>query len=132
MVKVLVAAGAVVLALVLLVLVARGPGLEQVVESSMARTAAITPVSPPAAAAGAARHPDVLYGRITDLDGATYEGRLRWGRDQEAFWGDYFNGTKDANPWAAYAPQPEKSSPFEIFGFTIGGNDDSANLRRLF
>ena len=35
-----------------------------------------------------------LYGLLTTTDGATYEGRLRWGGDQEAFWGDYFNGSK--------------------------------------
>ena len=34
-----------------------------------------------------------LYGRINTEGGSTYEGRLRWG-NQEAFWGDFFNGTK--------------------------------------
>ncbi len=36
-------------------------------------------------------HQGFLYGRITTTDGDTYEGRLRWGGDEEAFWGDYFN-----------------------------------------
>ena len=43
-------------------------------------------------------HQGFLYGRITTTDGDTYEGRLRWGGDEEAFWGDYFNGSKDENP----------------------------------
>jgi hypothetical protein len=54
----------------------------------------------PAAAAEAYR--GFLYGRITTYGGATYEGRLRWGGDEEAFWGDYFNGSKDENPWIAH------------------------------
>jgi hypothetical protein len=33
-----------------------------------------------------------LHGRITTIDGATYEGRPRWARDQEALWDDYFAG----------------------------------------
>lgn len=41
-----------------------------------------------------------LYGRVSAYDGATYQGRLRWGGDEEAFWGDYFNGTRDENPLA--------------------------------
>jgi hypothetical protein len=51
-------------------------------------------------------HPSFLYGRITLTDGTTYEGRLRLGGDQEAFWGDYFNGFKNQNPWAAYVGPP--------------------------
>ena len=53
-------------------------------------------VASPAAAALTASTEAVdrgfLYGRITTDDGGAYVGRLRFGRDQEAFWGDYFNG----------------------------------------
>ncbi len=49
-------------------------------------------------------HQGFLYGRITTTGGATHEGRLRWGGDQEASWSDYFNGFKDENPWAALVP----------------------------
>ena len=77
----------------------------------------------PASAVEAA-HPSFLYGRIAIAAGATYEGRLRWGRGlgEEAFWGDYFNGFKSANPWAAYLP-PERQGkdPVKIFGVEIGG-----------
>jgi hypothetical protein len=63
-----------------------------------------------------------LYGRIAAVDGATYEGRLRWGGNQEAFWGDFFNGFKHGNPWAAQVPParlPMERRPIEIFGITI-------------
>jgi len=82
---------------------------------------------PPAVAPASAveeAHPSFLYGRVAIAAGATYEGRLRWGRGrgEEAFWGDYFNGFKSANPWAAYLP-PERpgKDPFKIFGIEIGG-----------
>src|SRR6185436_15960430 len=69
-------------------------------------------------------HPSFLYGRIAIAAGATYEGRLRWGRGrgEEAFWGDYFNGFKSANPWAAHVP-PERlgKDPITIFGIAVGG-----------
>ena len=70
-------------------------------------------------------HPSLLYGRITTVDGATYEGRLRLGggqEGQEAFWGDYFNGSKNANPWIAQVPVerlPTEHDSIEIFGFKL-------------
>jgi hypothetical protein len=69
-------------------------------------------------------HPSFLYGRVAVAAGVTYEGRLRWGRGrgQEAFWGDYFNGVKSENPWAAHVP-PERlgKDPVKIFGIEVGG-----------
>src|SRR5262245_50118878 len=79
-------------------------------------------------------HPAYLYGRIGTDAGDTYEGRLRWGRDQEAFWCDYFNGTKDGNPWVRYLPQdllPLERRPFEIFGFKIPDRTEN-DVRRPF
>jgi hypothetical protein len=76
-----------------------------------------------------------LYGRITTVDGAIYEGRLRWGGDQEAFWSDYFNGARDENPWSVHAPgQPAAAgrSTIQIFGFEIGDGNDSIDLARPF
>jgi hypothetical protein len=87
------------------------------------------PAAPPLAPATQIR-PDLLYGRVTIIGGDTYEGRLRWGGDEEAFWGDYFNGTQDKNPWTVHFPKTP--SPFEIFGFEIGGSNQSIDLRRLF
>ena len=82
---------------------------------------------PPAIAPASAveeAHPSFLYGRVAVAAGATYEGRLRWGRGrgQEAFWGDYFNGFKSQNPWAAHVP-PEYlgKDPIKIFGIGVGG-----------
>jgi hypothetical protein len=40
-------------------------------------------------------------------DGTVYEGRLRFGGDEEALWSHYFNGRKDGNPWADLAPAEE-------------------------
>jgi hypothetical protein len=135
MTRATIAGGVFVTALILLVLalVVRSPTVEQDIEPAGATPPAIT--SSPAAEVepGAEVQPGFLYGRVTTDDGATYEGRLRWGRDQEAFWGDYFNGDKDENPWAAHATlaQPSREpSPIEIFGFKIGGQDRSMNLDR--
>jgi hypothetical protein len=65
--------------------------------------------------------PGFIYGRITDGDGVVYEGRLRWGGTQEAFWDDAFDGAKHENPWATHVEQTPRS--FEIFGIGIGGGD---------
>ncbi|HEX4945396.1 MAG TPA: hypothetical protein VFZ34_01870 [Blastocatellia bacterium] len=92
-----------------------------------------TPITP--STAGAEAHPSFLYGRITLADGATYEGRLRLGGDQEAFWGDYFNGFKQQNPWAAHVP-PERlrKEPhlIKIFGITIARREVQMDLVRPF
>jgi hypothetical protein len=66
-----------------------------------------TPVAsaPAVSTAAPAIHSSFLHGRITTVDGATYQGRLRFGGDEEAFWGDYFNGVKKGNPWASLAPE---------------------------
>jgi hypothetical protein len=93
------------------------------------------PAATAAAAVAAQVQPGFLYGRVTAVDGPTYEGRLRWGGDQEAFWGDYFNGAKDANPWIVHLPsaqRPAERRRIEIFGFRFGGPDQSGGLDRLF
>jgi len=82
----------------------------------------------------AENHQDFIYGRITTADGETYEGRLRWGGDEEAFWGDYFNGFKNENPWAALAPpeQLTERHPIEIFGVEISGRERQIDVGRFF
>lgn len=85
------------------------------------------PVGPPTVVDPATAPPPeetqgLLYGRATTDRGAVYEGRLRWGRDQEAFWGDYFNGVKRENPWLAHLPadrQPRQRPPLRILGIEI-------------
>jgi hypothetical protein len=80
-------------------------------------------------------HPGFLYGRVTTLGGALYEGRLRWGGNQEAFWGDYFNGRKVANPWVAHVPperMPRERRGFSVFGIEFGGEKNEGAFVRLF
>jgi hypothetical protein len=124
------AASLIALVVLVLTLVVRGAPVDQDVGPVVATATAIIPSTQPAPPT----HADsgFLYGRIT-VDGTAYQGRLRWGGDQEAFWGDYFNGAKSENPWAAHAPRdPTKEARrIEIFGFEIGGPDRS-HLQRLF
>lgn len=79
-------------------------------------------------------HPDLLYGRVTAIDGETFTGRLRWAHREEATWDDLFNGFKAENPWAAYAPPVpvDDSRVYNIFGFELGKRDSAAQLRRPF
>jgi len=117
----------------LVVIALRRDEPEREVDPAAATSPAITPST--AAAASEAEAPGFLYGRITTADGAVYEGRLRWGGDEEAFWGDYFNGFKDENPWAAHVPPerlPKERRPIEIFGFEIADRERQVDLGRPF
>ena len=75
-----------------------------------------------------------LYGRITTDHGTVHEGRLRFGGDQEAFWGDYFNGAKRENPWAARVPpgRLEKTVPITLFGVRFGERTEKIDTGRYF
>jgi hypothetical protein len=76
-----------------------------------------------------------LYGRVTTYDGGTYAGRLRFGRDEEAFWGDYFNGFKPENTWATRSGVPElmpATRTFVILGFEIPLGERRTDLGRPF
>lgn len=79
-------------------------------------------------------HEGLLYGRVTTDDGAVYEGRLRFGGDEEAFWGHYFNGSKDGNPWAAHVPRErlKEHLPIQIFGVEIARWEHEIDLDRPF
>lgn len=113
------AAAAVVVGVGVLVFALAGP--QRAVDGTVTSAPDLrSPGPPPAADVPAAHaHAGFIYGRVTRDDGATYEGRLRWGGDQEAFWDDYFDGFKPGSPWQAYAPG--EPGPIEIFGFEIGG-----------
>ena len=92
---------------------------------------------PPAAETDPATEADrgFLYGRVTTTDRIAYEGRLRWGIDQEAFWSDLFNGVKSENPWLArIAPEqmPKERRSFEIFGFKLGAREHELEVSRPF
>ncbi|HKI02253.1 MAG TPA: hypothetical protein VKK31_09745 [Thermoanaerobaculia bacterium] len=130
-----IAGGAVATVLILLALAAGYRALDQDVRPAVAASPAIRPSTAPAAAAhpAAATHQGFLYGRVTTVDGATYEGRLRWGGGQEAFWGDYFNGTKHENPWLAHVPPerlPRESHPIEILGIKIAKRESQSKVSR--
>ncbi len=103
---------------------------------------ALSPDDDPAAATSPtmipstpATHEGLLYGRVTTDDGEVYEGRLRWGGDEEALWGNYFNGFKDVNPWVAHAPPeqlPKERLSIEIFGIELAGWESQFDLGRPF
>ena len=122
------------------VLLAVGAGywaLNRDAHPAVATSPAIPPSTTPAAKIHSAveTHQGFLYGRITTIDGAIYEGRLRWGGSQEAFWGDYFNGSKDENPWLAQVPPeqlPKERRPIEIFGIEIAQRERQSDVVRPF
>jgi hypothetical protein len=138
MTRATIAVGVFATVLVLLALAAGYRALEQDVHPAAATSPAIQPSTAPAAGEthpAAEAHQGFLYGRITTVDGATYEGRLRWGGDQEAFWGDYFNGLKDENPWVAHVPPerlPKERRPIEILGIEIAHRESPIDVDRQF
>lgn len=77
-----------------------------------------------------------LFGRVTTTDGATYQGRLRFGQDQEAFWGDAFNGVKFLNAWMGKVPAgklpKQESESFKILGVELGKRERQSDLGRRF
>jgi hypothetical protein len=80
-------------------------------------------------------HPSFLYGRVRTLDGSTYEGRIRWGREEEAFWDDYFNGVRKRNRWVDHVPPerlPKRSDPITIFGLEIANRDRPISPGKTF
>jgi len=91
-------------------------------------------VTSPIVAAPVQAHQGFIYGLVTEVDGTIYEGRLRWGGDEEAFWGDYFNGAKEENPWLAYvSPESlEERRPIEIFGIEIAHRNSRLDTVRPF
>jgi hypothetical protein len=105
---------------------------EKEVEPAAPPPPAVTPSIAPAAAES---YQGFLYGRITSIAGTTFEGRLRFGTDEEAFWGDYFNGSKDENPWVDRVPPgrlPTERRPMEILGIEIGGTEKRFDAARPF
>lgn len=100
------------------------------------------PVTPPPPAPTRGAPGGFLHGRVRSGN-TTYEGRLRWGGTEEAFWSDSFNGTKDDNPWSAHVPAdrlPRERRPLEILGIEMPRKvwgvplerERPADLRRLF
>ena len=117
MTKTTLAGGATAVVLTVLALAAVYQTFQQDVDPASARS------QPSSLSTGetADAHESYIYGRITTDDGTVYQGRLRFGGDEEAFWGDYFNGFKDENPWIAHVPpeQLKEQRTTEIFGLEI-------------
>ena len=86
------------------------------------------------AASATETRPGTLYGRVTAHDGTAYEGRLRFGGDEEAFWGHTFNGFRDENPWAGYAPRERLKArrPVRILGVEVAQRERPIPLGRPF
>ena len=131
--------GAVGAALLVLLAVAAGYRALRPDDRPAAATAPTIPPSPapPAPANGPATEAQqgFLHGRITTVDGVAYQGRLRWGGGQEAFWGDYFHGYKGENAWASQVPPerlPRESRPIAIFGLKIARRERPMRLVRPF
>ena len=132
MTKAKIAGGAAVLVLLVLALTLAGGRL--LFEQDVDPAAAASPEITHSTAAASEAHQSFLYGRVNTSGGATYEGRLRWGGDEEAFWGDYFNGFKDENPWVADVPfeRLKQSRPIKIFGVEIARRERRIPLGRPF
>ncbi len=88
------------------------------------------------AVATAAETSDVqgfIYGRVTMRSDTVYEGRLRWNGDEEAFWGDLFNGTKEDRPYWDEVPERERRrnrrDGIRILGIRIGSSDSYSSGR---
>ncbi len=130
--------GFAVLVLVLFALVAGYRAFEQDVDPAEATSLSIAPststsTAPPPPAEDSDQ--GFLYGRVTTDDGAVYEGRLRFGGDEEAFWGDYFNGFKDREPLGrprAGGAAAHGAPPIEIFGIEIARRERPVDLGRPF
>jgi hypothetical protein len=114
-------------------LLVRERGVELKLQADAAKLGAITGgTGEPEAATP---QPGFLYGRISGRDGETYEGRLRFGGDQEAFWGDYFNGAKSENPWVAMVPPeqlPKSRRAAGVFGIVIHDREEPIDTDRRF
>ncbi len=75
-----------------------------------------------------------LYGRVTRLDGVEFEGRLRFGGDEEALWHHTFNGRKSLNVWASHAPESATTErrPIRFLGLELASRERQRDLGRFF
>ena len=102
---------------------------ERAGEGAMART---LPRETPAAAGEAEQ--GFLYGRVTTGDDRVYEGRLRFGGDEEAFWDDTFDAPKGDNPWATQVPPAQlvERRAVTLFGSELELGEQRVDLSRPF
>ncbi len=79
--------------------------------------------------------PGFIYGRVATDDGSVFEGRIRWGTDEEALWTHYFNGAKSDNPWVAALREEERPTERRavgLLGVEVVGWDREVDLARPF
>ena len=133
--KATIVGGALIVLVVLLALVGGRRGLKETLDQEEEPAAVTSPSASLSTAETASEaQQGFIFGRVTTDDGAIYEGRLRFGGDEEAFWGDYFNGFKDENPWIADAPleQLRERRPLEILGVEVFHWTRQVDLARPF
>ncbi|MEM7352295.1 MAG: hypothetical protein AAF657_15950 [Acidobacteriota bacterium] len=121
--------GGVLVAVLLLIAQAAG---RRILESEVEPASAIPPEVRSTAAAKV--HESFLYGRVTTVAGVLYEGWLRWGGNEEALWGHYFNGYKAKNPWLDLVP-PEvimERRSINLFGVEVAQRERPIDLGRFF
>lgn len=109
-------------------------GIALVGAFSFFRTVSPEPAPSPLTFPQPGSHPSFIHGRVTTHDGRNYEGRLRWGTREEAFWGHYFNGTKKENPWVAHVPEDRlvERVPVRVLGLDVGSRARKLDLERPF
>ena len=98
-------------------------------------TVDVAPDAPPLAAPVGGTDPSLLHGRVTTLLGGSHEGTLRWGCDEEAAWGQAFNGTKAGNRWAELvAPErlPTERQTIRVLGLGVAQRERRLDLTRPF
>ena len=136
--------GAALGAVFLLLVVAAGyrvlkPDIQPAAAPPTAESSPETPATAPTRRVAAETHPAAasekgfIYGWVNTVTGATYEGRLRFGGSQEAFWSDYFNGVKHESPWLAQVPPeqvPRVRSSIGILGWKIGSSEHEIQVTR--
>lgn len=55
-----------------------------------------------------AQNDALIYGKLTTIDGESYTGQIRWGKE-EAIWTDIFNGNKEDNENYRYLSRDERN-----------------------
>ena len=77
-----------------------------------------------ALAAGGTDTQGFIYGKVTMRSDTVYEGVLRWNGDEEAFWGDLFNGSKEERPYLDEIPdrarRRDRRDGIRVLGIRIG------------
>lgn len=71
-----------------------------------------------------------IYGRV-ESRGGTFEGRLRWGRE-ESFWDDHLNGSRNQRPHLDEVPADQRGErlPVTVFGIKVGSRWESWDTSR--